>query len=274
VSETLEESVLREQLAQACEPGGALHRHGVVPEDAVIGRGRAMRTRRRVGLAGAALSVTAVAAVALTSALSTSVTRPHESSAAPVDQRVTVEQLDPNGHESTFDGDPSWLAGTGTVDGAKWQLLLRSASVDGPAGTGAPVNGLCDQLIVGSTAEDIECGEVFAADNLLGPQTPVALTGENQGGGVPYFQLGSLRADVAEVQVDLADGESLSLHPVTVEGKRYVAFAAPDGLDVSLVVAYAANGTEIAQQAPIATVNGLPDFVGTTWSTPTRTTGP
>jgi hypothetical protein len=264
----LEESILREQLAQACEPGGALHRHGVVPEDAVIGRGRAMRTRRRIGVTGAVLGVTAVAAVTIASVLPTSVAQPqHESPAAPTHHSVTVDQVGASGLERTFDGDPSWLVGAGTVDGTTWQLLLRSMNFESSPDTGSQTSELCTQLIVGSTDEDTDCGGVSTDDNLIGPQTPVVFTGGSQGGEVPYFQLGSVRADVADVQVDLADGESLWLSPVTAHGKRYVAFAAPVDVDVSLVVAYDANGTEIAQQASNGMENGLPTF-GTSWSPP------
>jgi hypothetical protein len=266
MSEMLEESVLREQLAQACEPGGMLHRHSDVPEAAVIGRGRAMRTRRHIGYAGAAVSVVAVAAVGVAVALPTSVAQPHESSSASANHEVTVEQLDPKGQEITFDGDQSWVVGAGQVDGAKWRLLLRWTSFAVPPAGGSQASELCAQLIVGSTEGDTDCGASFTDDNSADPQPPVALTGESQNGsGLPYFQLGSVRADVAEVQVDLADGESLSLQPVTAHGKRYVAFAAPAGLDVSLLVAYDAHGTEIGQLAPEEMDNGMPVF-DSTWS--------
>jgi hypothetical protein len=263
MSEMLEESVLREQLAQACEPGGALHRQGVVPEDAVIGRGRAMRTRRHIGYAGAALGIIAFAATGVAVVLPTSVAPPRENSSASVGHKVTVEQLDPKGQEITFDGDQAWVVGTGQVDGAKWRLLLRWTSFTVSPGYGPQTTELCTQLIVGSTDGDTDCGGVD--DKSVGPQWPVALTGESQGGGMPYFQLGSVRADVAKVQVDLADGESLSLQPVTADGKRYVAFVAPAGLDVSLLVAYDAHGTEIGQLAPEEMENGLPVF-DSTWS--------
>ena len=270
MNETPEEFILRERLAQACEPGGALHRHGVVPEDAVIGRGRVMRTRRRVGFAGTVLSVAAVAAVTVAAVLPTSaasVAQPHERSSAPVYHQVTVEQLDPKGHESTFDGDPSWLAGAGEVDGAKWQLLLRWMSFEPSPGNGSQTTELCTELIVGTTDGDTDCGNVSINDNSAGPQPPVALTGSSQGGHLPYFQLGSVRADVAKVRVDLTDGESLWLYPVTADGKRYIAFAAPVGLGVSLLVAYDAHGTEIAQLTQEDVENGLPVF-DTSWSTP------
>jgi hypothetical protein len=266
VNETLEESILRERLAQACEPSGVLHRHGAVPEDAVIGRGRALRTRRRVGFAGAALSVAAVAAVTVAAVLPNSVARPHESTSAPVDHQVTVERLDPKGHESTFDGDPSWLAGAGEVDGARWQLLLRWTSFEPSPSNGSQTPQLCTELIVGATDGDTNCA-VPNDDDFVGPQPPVALTGSSQGGRLPYFLLGSVRADVAKVRVDLADGESLWLYPVTADGKRYIAFAAPLGLGVSLLVAYDAHGTEIAQQASDGVEDGLPAF-DTPWSAP------
>jgi hypothetical protein len=268
VSDVLEESALREHLAQACEPGGALHRHGIAPEDAVIRRGRALRSRRRAGYAGAALGVTAVAAVAIAGLQSVPSARsPHSTATPPAHHTVTVEQLDPNQGESTYDGDPSWLVGAGEVDGTGWQLMLRAMTFNASSGDGSTTTELCTQLMAGSTAGDTDCGAVAIDDGLVGPQAPVLFTGGSQGAHLPYVELGALSSNVATVQVELSDGETLSLRPVSAHGRSYVAFAAPVGLGVSLVVVYDAHGTEIGQQTPVQSEQGIPIF-GATWTAP------
>lgn len=268
MSDMLEEDVLRGHLAQECEPGGALHRHGIPPEDAVIRRGRALRSRRRAGYAGAALGLTAVAAVAVAGLQSVPSARsPHSTVSQPVHHEVTVEQLGTNGDESTYDGDPSWLVGAGEVDGARWRLMLRAMTFNAPAGDGSTALELCTQLIVGSTAGDTDCGAVSDDDGLVGPQTPVVFTGGAQDGRLPYFEFGSLSSNVGRVQVDLSDGETLSLRPVSAHGRSYIAFAAPAGLDVSLVIVYDVHGNEIGRQVPVQLDQGLPVF-GATWTSP------
>ena len=63
------------------------------------------------------------------------------------------------------------------------------------------------------------------------------------------IEFGLVEQDVTSARLVLADGTVLTLHPVTVDGSRWVAFAAPIGVPVDSVTAYSRTG-EIATAIP------------------------
>lgn len=259
------EAAVRERFAAECEAGGGLHRSGFAPEEAVFRRGRAKRTRRRAGYAGAAVFVVAAASAAAPNLLPTPAPRP---AAAPAQHSISADHLGATGVETDSGDGPVWVVGSGYVDGRRWTMTLRLMTYISPSSdSAAPVTELCTRLLLGSTGGDTDCGGVTPDDKAVGAGQPVVLSGA-QSGDLPYFELGSVRADVTRVQVNLLDGERLTLYPVAAHGKRYVAFAAPVGVGVDQVVAFGKDGAPLGWQAPDTTVDGIPDF-GSDWSNPT-----
>ena len=71
---------------------------------------------------------------------------------------------------------------------------------------------------------------------------------------------GEVRKDVVSARVELADGTILTLHPVEVDGSRFVAFASPLSVPVDSVTAYSRSGA-IATAIPFDWPGGLlPSF--------------
>ena len=85
---------------------------------------------------------------------------------------------------------------------------------------------------------------------------PVSFTGTSD--GFTDVQFGPVSAAVRYVTVRLSDGAALTLHPVSVYGTRFVAYAVPRSVQVSSITAYSARGelaSAIPFNAPDATLN-------------------
>jgi hypothetical protein len=177
---------------------------GPAPVGAVIRRGRGVRRRRIAGATAAALA--AVAVVAGFSSLGLRL--PSQAPAAP--PVVTVVPPGP--------GAPAGLIASGTVGRERWSARVTE-----------PRHG---QVCLKAGAAGIDCG--FSAS----PIGPADLEG---GMAIHGYRVlgGPVRPRVTRVEVLLADGQRLNLHPVAAWGHRWVAVALPLQARVSRAVAYA-----------------------------------
>jgi hypothetical protein len=181
------------------------------PVAEAVRQGRAIRTRRRMS-AAAGLAVVAAAGVAAPLLLH----RPP--SPRPAAETVTVYPPGP--------GSPTGLIASGTVGSHRWRV-----STDRP---GSAVAGRGNQCFTALGV--LGCGPVSHASQ----SAPVELTGTSAGGMMAEY--GPVALDVSYLTVRLATGQLLTLHPATVFGTRYVAFAAPLHLAVQRVTAYSRHG--------------------------------
>jgi len=200
---TSAEQELRERLSAVLDemtPGPA-------PVGVVIRRGRWVRRRRIAGATAAALA--AAAAVAGFSWLGLRL--PSQAPAAPHYPMVTVVQPRP--------GAPAGLIASGTVGLEHWSARVTK-----------PRHGL---VCLNALPAGIDCG--FTARPVGGPV--------NLEGGMVihgYRVLGGpVRPRVTRVEVLLADGQRLTLHPAPAWGHRWVAVGLPLQARVSRAVAYA-----------------------------------
>ena len=176
---------------------------GPAPVGTVIRRGRAVRRRRIAGATAAALA--AVAVVAGFSSLGLRL--PSQAPAAP--PVVTVVPPGP--------GAPAGLIASGTVGRERWSARVTE-----------PRHG---QVCLKAGAAGIDCG--FSAS----PIGPADLEG---GMSVHGYRVlgGPVQPRVTRVEILLADGQRLNLHPAAAYGHRWVAVALPLQARVSRAVAY------------------------------------
>jgi hypothetical protein len=193
------------------------------PLDQAIRQGRLIRLRRRLA-AAAGLAVVA-AGVAVPVLL-------HQQAAQPAlnEPRHPAVTVSPAGPHA-----PAGLIASGTAGARHWRL---TASRPGPAG--AAQASQCFTVISARS-----CGPV--ASPRPGRSDPVSFTGSSD--GFTDVQFGPVSAAVRYVTVRLSDGAALTLHPVSVYGTRFVAYAVPRSVQVSSVTAYSARG-ELASTIP------------------------
>jgi hypothetical protein len=189
---------LRERL------GGALDviEPSPAPLGAVLRQGKAIRRRRRAGIA-ASIAVAAGIAVAVPSLL------PNRSAPQPVSPPKPVITVHPG--RSTVPGEIAY----GTVNGKPWKIVLDKGG------------------IVRSPGFSID------GDNLR--QSPLEHGADAEfsqmGNGSLLNSYGPVRRDVVSLSVTLSDRTVLVLRPVELFGRPYVAFQAPARLAITKVVA-------------------------------------
>jgi hypothetical protein len=233
-----DERDLHERLEEAFEAISPLP----APVDDTVRRGRAIRGRRVAVVVGAGV-VAATAALAVPSLLHpTAAPAP----AAPTKSfTVTVQAPGPG-------AQPDLIA-SGTINGQRWWVVADRPGVDG-AGAGQE-----DIIIAGPAVEAIDgtvpVVPVLSTAHSLGPVSFTTTTS-----GAAQVQVGAVQADVSYVTVRFGNGSVLTLHPVTVYGTRAVAFASPEGAQITDVVAYSAHG-EIASAVPFNQPGGWAWFV-------------
>jgi hypothetical protein len=174
------------------------------PYSTAVRRGKSVRLRRRAfvaaGLAAAVLIGVFVPRIA------SQLARP------PVVPKydVTAHQPGPGSPQ----GEVAW----GTINGQRWQVrvLAQQGLSSGCAFIG----------------RDMECGPAITGAS---PRQVSFISGMS--GGV-QFQLAAVGAGVTKVAVTLGNGTELTLRPTVVDGKRWVAFAAPERLAVSRAVSF------------------------------------
>jgi len=178
---------------------------GPAPVGTVIRRGRAVRRRRIAGATAAALAVVAVVA----GFSSLGLRLPSQAPAAPPPPVVTVVPPGP--------GAPAGLIASGRVGTRTWSARATMPSHAQVCVTARPGGPFCTAV--------------------TRPVGPVSLM------GVPatseYLVLaGMVQPKVTRVDVLLADGQQLILHPVVVDERHWVAFAVPIGVKATRAVAY------------------------------------
>jgi len=179
---------------------------GPAPVGTVIRRGRAVRRRRIAGAAAAALATVAVVAGFSTLGLRL----PLQAPAAPPPPVVTVVPPGP--------GAPTGLIASGTVGREHWSARVT-----------APRNGLTCLIASGDTGRF--CG--LSAS----PLSPADLGGGMSAHGYRILG-GPVQPRVTRVELLLADGQRLNLHPTPAYGHRWVAVGLPLQVRVSKAVAY------------------------------------
>ena len=185
------------------------------PVEAVIGRARAVRARRRATRT-AALAVVAVAGVATPVLAGAGPWR--DGSAAGGGAAVSVNPPKVDKHGGTVF--------SGSADGKKWSVSVAA----GGCATGD--GDLFDYCLQGRAA-----GQGAAAD--------LASTVQTYTSAPIKYRIG-LRADVARADVDLTDGERLSLTPAKILDTPMAAFEVPRRVGISRVTAYGADGRVVA----------------------------
>jgi hypothetical protein len=203
---------------QAVEPGPP-------PVDAVMWRGRRLKSRRRLAVRAAALAVAAIAVAGY-------LTQSHEAAPKPPLQTALPRTAPrPSGITVT----PGFWSGegviaVGTVNGEHWRLSVTyrgtARCFTGTVGT-ASLGSVCDVV------PPLDAGPV--AWHVLSEGTnQVLITG--------------VAPDVTYVVVTTAGGQQLKLIPVTARGHgdRFVGIVDPQDLNVISMHAYLADGQRVA----------------------------
>jgi hypothetical protein len=213
------------------------------PLDQAVRQGRVIRVRRRLA-ATAGLAVVVAAGIAVPALLHQQASQPALN--RPRHPAVTVHPAGPHA--------PAGLIAYGTAGGQPWQI-----TADKPGTGGARPGGQCFDAV-----SSYDCAPVHSLPTTR--SDPVSFTGSSSGSMDAQF--GPVSAAVSYVTVRLADGTVLTLHPVSVFGTRYVAYAVPARVAVSRITAYSVRG-ELASAIPF---NG-PDGTATVgaWLRPGRT---
>ena len=204
------------------------------PVEAAMLAGRKIKNRRRAGLLAGAVAVV-VAAVVGVPALTRQAALPPSPATSHI--RVTVNPPGPH--------SPAGLIASGLIGTAPWTVIVKSPKTDNCMITG---DGLA----------------VYACNGDPGQPTaaaPISFEGEggDSGQDPDYVSFGEVWKSVVSARVELSDGTTLTLHPVEVDGLRYVAFANPASVPVESVTASSRSGA-IATAIPYTSSTGMPSF--------------
>jgi len=202
------------------------------PVEATMLAGRKIRNRRRAGLLAGAVAVVVAAVVGVPA-----FTRPVSLQPTTNDTRVTVNPPGPH--------SPAGLIASGLVGATPWSLSVTAATSKNCAFTGTDLGYFsCNGVL----------GQVSAAD-------PISFEGMSGEGGADqaFVSFGQVWQGVVAARVELSDGATLTLHPVEVDGMRFVAFATRVGLPIDSVTVYSRSG-ELAVAIPFNPPDGFPSF--------------
>jgi hypothetical protein len=193
------------------------------PVAATVRKGRAIRTRRRIGVAA---GLVAVVAVALSAPSLVHQFGRH----ARTEPAGPVLAVYPPGPHS-----PRGLIAWGTVNGKRWQIAIRGSG-SGPSGQCLEINGQNNSP---------DCGPAMRASQ--SPSLPVDF--QDYSAGDTSYEYGVVQPDVARVVVALPDGKTLTLHPYRLYGQRWVAFAVPTNI-ASANAAASSRRSELGYAVP------------------------
>jgi len=224
------------------------------PLDGAMHTGTRRRWRRRVVVAG---SIAAAAAAAVLVPLNAH----WQASPAPANSHYTVTVYPPGPHT------PANEIAYGTVNGKSWRILMSKTIgvINGQSGDCTIWSGPAFGEAPGYLPSNEGCQPPSGAT----PADPVVY-GLGMGGFIGEIAQGysaAVAPDVSYVTVTLTNGTVLTLHPATVYGSRYIAFALPSAFGtVTRVTAYSRRG-EIASTVPEN--DSVPSvFVGAVWLRP------
>jgi hypothetical protein len=205
------------------------------PVDAAVRRGKTIRARRRLtALAG----VVAVAAAGLAGYPAMT----HKQPAAPVPLPALTHHHRPAANVTDVPPGPGAAPGTiaeGQVYGESWRVFTGKPGTDGlpSAPKGQQCFGASGPAIGPGPAPVMQCYPLPDPTAAM----PVSFVAFSCGGPADGA-IGTVRGDVRYVVVALSDGTRLKLTPVSVNGRRYIAFAGPRTLTVDSARAYLDNG--------------------------------
>jgi hypothetical protein len=188
------------------------------PVGAAIKTGRAIRTRRRLAVAGG------LAAIVVAGALVPGLLR-HPPAKPLAHGRFQVSVHAPGKH------DPANLIAFGTVNGRKWRA---TATATGPLRrltvnfSGFPLLGGPLTKPLGATAST----GITAFDGV----------GSGTGDHAEHAMVSEVSTSITLITMRLANGAVLKLHPVTYDGAPVIALVLPQGLRVLEADAYSRNG--------------------------------
>jgi hypothetical protein len=197
------------------------------PTAAVKRRGKAIRTRRRVGVAAGL--VVAVVVAALVPGLLRQPKAP-----SPVTRKHPKVTVRPVGRDAAHG-----LIAQGAIDGKPWRITLRRQG-----------KYLC--VISSGKRPETDC----TSPDSYAASWPATLGGV--GGGSIEALYGTVTGQVNRVSLALSDGVVLNLRPVRSSGYKWIAVELPASLPVTKVTAYSRRG-ELAYAIPFtAGLGGLP----------------
>jgi hypothetical protein len=220
------------------------------PVQDIMKAGTWMRWRRRTTAVVCAAAVVAAAVVL-------PLTVHWQASPQPAAARYTATVQPPGPHS------PANEIAQGTVNGKSWQVLMTKTTGNTSAGYTDCTEGLGPAL--GYVPVDGACEPPRGAT----PADPVVF---GLGMGESFKAIArawsaAVASDVSYVTVTLTNGTLLTLHPATVYGRRYIAFAAPENVGaVVRLTAYSRQG-EIAS-AVAFTESGIDTFESSPWLRP------
>jgi hypothetical protein len=208
---------------------------GEAPVEAAMRQGRRLRLRRRA----AALAGVAAVAIAVTAGypgLSQKSAAPAPS--APAYQYITITP----GRSS-----PPGTIAEGSIGGVPWSVSISDSFAGG--------------CISGTVGTDFLSGNCYPP-GMLTPQHsgyPLFL----QGGSDPDYVVaaGGVEADVRYVILTLTNSQQLRLTPVRLDGHRYIAYATPAAIRVTMATAYLSNGQVLTAIPYYPTGLGIPQLV-------------
>jgi hypothetical protein len=186
------------------------------PVSATVRQGEAIKMRRWI-YAAAGLAV-----VAILAAVGPGVLHRALAPAGPASYRVTVHPPGP--------GSGAGLIASGTINARHWKVVAAT-----PGG--------------GSQCIGFGGGESCASRGPVPSARKDPAEFGTSGEGTVLYEYGVVRRDVSRVDVILGNGTVLTLHPVSMYNRRYVAFAVPSRLAVTEVVAYS-GASELAFSIP------------------------
>jgi hypothetical protein len=231
-------SDLRESLDSAfaaIDPGPA-------PVEAAMRNGGRIRNRRRAWAV-----VGSVAAIGVAAACYPALAR-QQALPSPATSHVRVTVNPPGPHS------PAGLIASGTIGTGTWEWLTGKPGTDG-----APRGQQCFDAggtLAGQFSSTCDESPGDLKDDGSGQSGPVSF---ESNGGTDTVEWGAVAPAVSFVTVRLGNGTVLTLHPATVYGTRFVAFAAPTDMVIDSATAYSSTG-EIAAAIPYQPPGGSAVF--------------
>jgi hypothetical protein len=193
------------------------------PVAVTLRKGKAIRTRRRVGVV-AGLAAAVGIALAAPGLVHLTVRQPP----AVRQQKWMLTVNSPGPHP------PKGQIASGMINGKRWRITVQ--------GNGSGPNGQCIEVDQGNPNS--------CAPRVTASQDPSAAVNFNYFGqdGMSYVY-GVVQPHVARVIITLANGTKLTLHPYLRYGQRWVAFPVPDALGIADAAAFSAH-SELAHAIP------------------------
>lgn len=191
---------------------------GRVSVDTLISRGKAIKARRRAGLAA---GLAAVAGLAV---------------GAPAVLHAAV------GSSTASAAGHTQVLASGTIDGKRWSFVL-----------GGPARTDCPDYVAGIWGND---SGATCLGSLPVTTDPAMLTSSMQG-SVSLF-VAQLRSDVDHVTVTQADGKVLTPAVAQISGRRYAFFALPSHQGIKRLDALGSDGQPIAYALPYNGPDNMP----------------